>query len=34
MPQIAAFVAAMAVGMVGLDWWRRRASGLPALDET
>ena len=34
MPQIIAFVAAMAVGMIGLDWWRRQTPVSPVLDET
>jgi uncharacterized membrane protein YedE/YeeE len=34
MPQIIAFVAAMAVGMIGLDWLRRQTLLSPALDET
>jgi uncharacterized protein len=32
MPQIAVFVATMAVGMIGVDWWRRRVSGSPVAD--
>jgi uncharacterized membrane protein YedE/YeeE len=34
MPQVVAFVAAMGAGMIAIDWLRRRAPGLPALDET
>jgi uncharacterized protein len=34
MPQIIAFIAAMAVGMVGVDWWRRRTLLSPVLDES
>lgn len=32
MPQIAVFVATMGVGMIGVDWWRRRVSGSPVVD--
>jgi uncharacterized membrane protein YedE/YeeE len=34
MPQIIVFVAAMGIGMVGMDWWRRQTFLSPALDES
>jgi uncharacterized membrane protein YedE/YeeE len=34
MPQIIVFVAAMGIGMVGMDRWRRQTFLSPALDES